>query len=801
MSSFILNRSAISKLNSIRNNYGQLLYNTSRSLSHSQINFQQPKATQSSNNQSQKPPNYETPKSSGGGGGGLKMLAFALSGFALGIGYISLNPESRKQVETYVPQSKTLFEMIDSMLLKKNDSTSTPSTSSSKSTSSSTEIIKKKPETSELKPLFPSKEPVELKKPEAAKKPSVDDLPVVPQKKPASQPSPAVETTTKQSSPAAAAADNTNQPNDLDWRKTMKKAELKTEATISAVETRLAQMIHDVKLRVTEALNSSYVSIESLNKYKSALKKALDDDQVNINKDQSSKELEWRQVTDLFDIQSRDVNETNLKNAAAKKVIDDLDALLKEVKMNDELYNNVKNLRETQLELLNQARLLQSEKTKLNEALIHANVLKNYTGEQKLAREQFLKEIQSLQPEGIYRNANSGDQLSNDELNSLLIHAHKRVLQLQKQIEKMQQTQNRQIEQALNEQQKQSAELRRRDERNLYEINQKEFQLEKDKTIEAERAKANESLRRELARQAVAHNNHLAEMLRIQNEELESLHKKQLLIEIDKTRNEFFKSVASGVGRLRGIENAINKRANLELQANNAKQLWLSLQTLNDLLSSRMQDLDLKDVDANKTNLVSALAQTVSLNLKKIKDSAPDNEFIQNIVDTAFKSLNASRGQNKAGTLEIWTEPDLKDRFYKLKEICDRVALIDDRGGSLFKYMISYIQSFFIIHHKVKPIYAATASDEEKLEANEQFLKQIEVSKLNTFSILDYAEYFIENGDLVSALKLMQQLNGEPLRVSKDWINDALLLVEVKQAFKILNSYISSIYIGTRVNQ
>ena len=32
----------------------------------------------------------------------------------------------------------------------------------------------------------------------------------------------------------------------------------------------------------------------------------------------------------------------------------------------------------------------------------------------------------------------AGDQLSNEETNSLLIHAHKRVLQLQKQIENLQ---------------------------------------------------------------------------------------------------------------------------------------------------------------------------------------------------------------------------------------------------------------------------------------------------------------------------------------------------------------------------
>ena len=47
----------------------------------------------------------------------------------------------------------------------------------------------------------------------------------------------------------------------------------------------------------------------------------------------------------------------------------------------------------------------------------------------------------------------------------------------------MQQTQNKQIEQALEEQRKQNAEFRLKDERNLYEINQKEFQLEKDKIV------------------------------------------------------------------------------------------------------------------------------------------------------------------------------------------------------------------------------------------------------------------------------------------------------------------------------
>ena len=77
-------------------------------------------------------------------------------------------------------------------------------------------------------------------------------------------------------------------------------------------------MLTDVKLRVTEALNSSYVSIASLNNYRQALRTALDDD--NLNSDVNQKEVEWRKVTDLFDLQSRDVNETNQKIVLARLV-------------------------------------------------------------------------------------------------------------------------------------------------------------------------------------------------------------------------------------------------------------------------------------------------------------------------------------------------------------------------------------------------------------------------------------------------------------------------------------------------
>ena len=64
---------------------------------------------------------------------------------------------------------------------------------------------------------------------------------------------------------------------------------------------------------MTAALNSSYVARETLSKYRTALRNALDETSNDDNK-----EIQWREVTDLFDLQTTDVQEANQKFALAK---------------------------------------------------------------------------------------------------------------------------------------------------------------------------------------------------------------------------------------------------------------------------------------------------------------------------------------------------------------------------------------------------------------------------------------------------------------------------------------------------
>lgn len=298
------------------------------------------------------------------------------------------------------------------------------------------------------------------------------------------------------------------------------------------------------KQNVNDSVNAAELAIQSLNNYSQSLRDALDESKS----DTSKKETQWLNVTELFEKQSQFVNEAKQKISIGAKSLEEFENISKEARNND-MFKNLKAFRDGQRAAIEQQRVLKTEEAKLKEALIHANVLRSYTNEQKMARAQFLKgmnsffmknylfylihnecsfpkEIQALQPEGLQTKRGANAELTTEEINNLLIHAHKRVLQLQNQVEKLQMTQSQQIQAALEDQQKQYDLLQKQNETYLRQICEQEFRLEKDKLLEAEKLKTNEAISKELASQAAAHNNHLAQMLRMQHNELATFYEK-----------------------------------------------------------------------------------------------------------------------------------------------------------------------------------------------------------------------------------------------------------------------------------
>lgn len=196
-----------------------------------------------------------------------------------------------------------------------------------------------------------------------------------------------------------------------------------------AFEAKLRGAEKSAKQNVSDTMEAARDAVAQLNKYKDSLIQALDE------KKSEDKESQWKQVTEMFEAQSIVVNAAKRKIQESGKSLEELEALIKDAKQSEHL-KNLKSLRASLKELVEQQRTVMLEDKRLKEALIHANVLRTYTKEQKAARSQFLKEIQALQPEGI--EAKTGSEMSQEQTNNLLIHAHRRVVQLQSQLEKMQ---------------------------------------------------------------------------------------------------------------------------------------------------------------------------------------------------------------------------------------------------------------------------------------------------------------------------------------------------------------------------
>ena len=128
----------------------------------------------------------------------------------------------------------------------------------------------------------------------------------------------------------------------------------------------------------------------------------------------------------------------------------------------------------------------------------------------------------------------------------------------------------------------------------------------------------------------------------------------------------------------------------------------------------------------------------------------------------------------------VWTEDILKERFHKVRTLGRRVALIDETGGSLFKYLLSYIQSIFIFKS------AKILSDEDEIDPD----------KVSTFTLLDSAAACLEHGNLELAVRLVNQLTGESRRAAEDWLKEAKLLLETKMAADALLAHAAASGVG-----
>jgi len=259
----------------------------------------------------------------------------------------------------------------------------------------------------------------------------------------------------------------------------------------------------------------------------------------------------------------------------------------------------------------------------------------------------------------------------------------------------------------------------------------------------------------QLKRQAMAHNEHLAEELAGQAKTLDEKHQTEEQAKLDEQKEIYYRELEKKVKSISAIQAKISDIVDVESRQRNAQELWIASQALNGTLG-------VTTLNGRTRTLMPEMIAILQLSerdttLAEIVDSFPEQATLFGVVP----------------------EKDLINRFKHVKDACKRVAAVQD-GDSIVKYFMSYVKSMFVISR-----WYLTDVDQA-----------VDMDKLTSYEILAKAEHYIREGDLETATKLMSQLKGVARKLSSDWLNEARLLLETKQTALLLQAYAASLQAG-----
>lgn len=330
----------------------------------------------------------------------------------------------------------------------------------------------------------------------------------------------------------------------------------------------------------------------------------------------------------------------------------------------------------------------------------------------------------------------------------LLAYARKRLEQLTQQLATFQVEEQKRLENSLKVQKEEDSKLTDLKVKQETERMAAEFQTQL-RTKEADLAAEHEaSLRQQLRRQAAAYSDHLAEVLRVQETELQDRHNKDLQQKLNEEKSAFETQLTGVLAHMRGIEAAVEGRAEIEKQNMQSQKLWAACQALTTAISNG---------DAGRP-------RPLLPHLTAIHEAAADDPLVTQVLNSL---------PEEAVTRGVLNEENVKHRFYQVRRWCRRVAMIGDDGASPWKHLLSYFQSFFIFDS-----FEPTREGE-----------LVDLENADTFDLLARADYYLRRGDLELATRLVNQLRGEPRKVARDWLIEARLLLETRQAANLLTAY------------
>ncbi|KAI4800006.1 hypothetical protein KUCAC02_016544 [Chaenocephalus aceratus] len=383
------------------------------------------------------------------------------------------------------------------------------------------------------------------------------------------------------------------------------------------------------------------------------------------------------------------------------------------------------------------------------------------------AKLQFQREVTSLTPEIQANWKGLTGKLSEDDLNSLIAHAHRRIDQLNRELAEQRVREQIHIDASLEQQRLEDQKALEKAVSTALQHVKEEARLEQERKLSEMREVMEAEMRTQLRRQAAAHTDHVQDVLKVQETELRADAEQVLIRKLleqetsyrqlsQEQLDDFTLDMNTAYARLKGVEEAIDSHVLAEEEARKAHHLWLSVEALNFTLKTAEADVP--------TQPLEGAAQAV-------RDSCRENDFALALA-SALPEESLQRG--------VYSEASLRARFNALRSLARRVALVDETHNSLYQYFLSYLQAALLFEDKQEAPPAQLSSD-----------------NLDPFKILSYASFCLEHGDLELAAKLVNQLRGEARRVVEDWLTEARLTLETRQVVSLLSAYANAVGLGT----
>ncbi|XP_029703646.1 MICOS complex subunit MIC60 isoform X3 [Takifugu rubripes] len=534
-----------------------------------------------------------------------------------------------------------------------------------------------------------------------------------------------------------------------------------TEATVKAVSANLEESLASSAKATLQAIGAQEAAVQAITQHTYKLKAAMEAEDP-----ESEKSAQWKDVEAAVAVRASAVNAAEASFLKANEVLSNLKAEINKSKqmkvaaVRPLILAAEENLHSMTVDL-------DKVVTKVQTAESEAKIVSQYSELLKEAKQQFQREVSSLTPEIQANWKGLTGKLSEDDLNALIAHAHRRIDQLNRELAEQRVTEQIHIDAALEQQKLEHQKSLSKTVNTALQHVTEEARLEQERKLSELREVMEAEMRTQLRRQAAAHTDHVRDVIKVQEQELrseaEQVLSSKMLEQETKFRqlsqeqlDNFTLDMNTAYARLKGVEEAIDSHVVAEEEARKAHHLWISVDALNYTLKTA-------DVEAPTVPLEGAV--------RALKDSCPSDDFAL-ALSAAFPEESLQRG--------VYSEASLRARFNAIRPLARKVALIDESHNSLYQYFLSYIQAALLFEKKEEAPPSQLCSED-----------------LDPFKLLSYASYCLEHGNLELAAKLVNQLRGEARRVVEDWLTEVRLTLETRQVVSLLSAYANAVGVGT----